>query len=137
MDITVEVMLPPRGAADYAESAHPKWRVLSVVDVYYPMKAVDVVGMPRTGYVHVTDAPMPAAWQGWDNEQINQRLSAILTRAWEGVEKREWAALAASIPLAARNNLRINRQITVTWTQFKAALRNMRTSAQLADADLS
>jgi hypothetical protein len=139
MDITIEVMLPPRGAADYSESAHPKWRVLAVVDVHWPMRETDVIGMPRTGYVHVTGMPFPVTWATKTDDQIRKKLSEVFTREWtEGGEKREWAiAASASIPAAARNALRTQRQITVTWTQLRAFLRNLRRDAPLDDLDLN
>jgi hypothetical protein len=138
MDITIEVMLPPRGAGDYSESAHPKWRVLSVVDVHYPMRVTDVIGMPRTGYVHVTGVPFMVTWATKTEDQLRQKLSEVFTREWEGVEKREWAIAApASIPIGARNTLRTQRQITVTWTQLRAYLRNLRRDAPLDDLDLN
>jgi hypothetical protein len=46
MDITVEVMLPPRGATTFAESAHPKWRVLAIGAIYIGKTPPAVVGMP-------------------------------------------------------------------------------------------
>lgn len=140
MDLTIEVMLPPRGAGDYSTSANTKWRVLAPVAVY-PLKTVATVGMQNTGYVHVTGVPTPQAWAEWSEERILQRINAILCEAWEDVdrtslERRIWAGDPANIPAGARNNLRTNRQITVTWTQFKPVFRHLVRDAVLSDADL-
>lgn len=143
MDVTVEVMLPPRGAADYSQSAHSKWRVLAPVAVYYPRKVIAEIGMPRTGYVHVTDIPMPQGWALLTADEIQARLSNRLCAVWyqaDGLssrEKRIWCGDSAQIALAARNALRTNRQLTVTWTQFKQAIRNRVDDRALIDSDLN
>lgn len=121
-------MLPPRGAADYSESAHPKWRVLAPVAVY-TLRQPAVIGMPRTGYIHVTGVPIPPAWSGLTEEEIVAKLNAKLCAVYDDgarnvIEKRIWCGDHLLIPLVARNALRVNRQITVTWTQFKAALKH-------------
>lgn len=139
MDLTVEVMLPPRGASDYSTSANPKWRVLAPVAVY-PLKTVDVVGMPNTGYVHVTGVPERPAWENLTTDELMQRLSSKLCDVWEGaagemVERRKWAGLASAVPASARNRLLQDRQITVTWTQFKNVMRHLIELRALADAD--
>ena len=141
MDITVEVMLPPRGAANYSTSANPRFRVLMPVHVYVPMKVVSEIGMPRTGYVHVTGVPERPAWAALTSEQIEQRINQRLCRLIEDasgnvVERSAWAGVSASIQANARNRLLADRQITVTWTAFKNVLQNFIESRQLADEDL-
>lgn len=144
MDLTIEVMLPPRGATDFSQSAHPKWRVLSIVAVY-PRKQVDVVGMPRTGYVHVTDIPERAGWAAITTDELMTRINRRLCAMWEDgatdraptvVEKRLWVGLGSLVPVNARNRLLTDRQITVTWTQFKNFIQNVRDQRALADSDL-
>jgi hypothetical protein len=141
MDITVEVMLPPRGATDYAESANPRYRALMPVHVYVPMKVVDTVGMPRTGYVHVTDVPLRPAWAAFTSEEIERRINQrlcrnVLDQDGNVIERSEWAGDVTVIPSQARNRLRTERQITVTWTAFKNVMRNfIESGRQLSDED--
>jgi hypothetical protein len=141
MDLTVEVMLPPRGAPDFSTSANSKYRVLTPVAVYW-LKTVDTIGMPNTGYIHVTGVPRPQAWSEWSDEQVIARCNTILCRVWENaegqvIERRIWAGDASVLSAGVRNTLRNNRQITVTWTQFKNVLKNLVTAANLADADIN
>jgi hypothetical protein len=136
VDLTIEVMLPPRGATDYSQEFHGSYRVLTIVAVY-PMKDVPVVGMPRTGYVHVTGVPTPAGWSALTNEEIQRRLNSRLCRGRLNGERRCWGGIAAAIPAGARNALRIDRQVTVTWTQFKNFLQQLDEARALTDDDLS
>jgi hypothetical protein len=140
MDLTIEVMLPPRGATDYTQSANERYRVLAPVAVY-PLKTVATVGMQRTGYVHVTGVPERPAWANLTTEQLMAKLNGKLCAFWEDaqgnlVERRKWAGLASAIPANARNRLLNERQITVTWTAFKNVLQNLIEQRQLADGDL-
>jgi len=142
VDLTIEVMLPVRGAVGGAQTqpANPSWRLLAIVAVY-PMKTVPTVWMPFTGYVHVTGVPDLPAWSGLTTEEIMRRINARLCRVWESVigvtlEKREFAAIAASIPVGARNTLLSERQLTVTWTQFKNYVQNVKEPRALNDTDL-
>ncbi len=139
MDLTVEVMLPQRGAANYSTSANPRYRVLAPVAVYQ-RKTVTEIGMPRTGYVHVTGVPERPSWSGLTTEQIMRRLNGRLCEIWDDaegnmVERRKWAGVAAAIPTNARNRLLQDRQITVTWTQFKAVMQHLIELRTLADGD--
>jgi hypothetical protein len=140
MDLTVEVMLPPRGANDYTQSANERYRVLAPVAVY-PLKTVATVGMQRTGYVHVTGVPERPSWANLTTEQLMKKLNARLCDIWTNAdgtmkERRMWAGIASAIPANARNRLLTDRQITVTWTAFKNVLQNLIEQRQLADGDL-
>ena len=137
MDLTVEVMLPSRGAADFSTSANPKYRVLAPVAVYW-RKDAPVVGMPRTGYIHVNDVPMPQAWADLTADEVMARINARLCAFWseELGERRLWCGDASLIGAAARNNLRTERQITVGWTAFKNVLRNLVELRALNDQDI-
>jgi hypothetical protein len=141
MDITVEVMLPPRGGSDWGVSANAKWRVLTPVAIY-TLRQPAVVGMPNTGYIHVTGIPKPVAWDNWTDEQIISRLNSKLCSLHldndrNMIERRAWAADHLVIPAAARNALLTNRQITVTWLQFKAALKHRVSGLELTLADIA
>ena len=142
MDLTICVMLPPRGASDYSVAANPKYRVLAPVAVYFMGDTSQPVAAECTGYIHVTGVPTPAGWASLTSEEVRARLNAILCRIWENVdgsqrERRLWGGVATSIPQAKRNALLTDRQISVTWTQFKNAIQNLSTSQNLADADLA
>lgn len=125
MDITIEIMLPVRNASDVTIPGNPTYPLLGIVAVYDQLKVTNTVGMPVTGYVHVTGVPDA----GFD------KLKALLERV--GVSsKRAWAGVASRVPAGARNNLLTNRQITVTWTAFKGFLRNLDELRDFADADI-
>ncbi len=51
--------------------------------------------------------------------------------------RRKFAAVLADIPTNIRNRLNADRQITVTWTQVKNYVKNLRANANLSDADLA
>lgn len=128
---TIEVMLPPRGAGDWSQAKIGSWRVGTVVAAYAHKGSLPAVGMPRTGYVHVTGIP----------DTIRPvRAREVLTRLWTDaggnqVERRVWRVDPSAVPAAARDTLRINRQITVTWTQFKAAVTHLVELRPVADSD--
>lgn len=142
MDITIAIMLPPRGDTDFSRSAHPRWQVLSIVTAYVPMATIDQVTHPTLGYVHVTGVPKPAAWSDWSNERIQKKICDKITAVWEDenrqvLGKRFWCGDGSSIPAGAVSNLLTNRQITVTWTQFKNFCLNLKeANRKLADQDL-
>lgn len=135
MDLTIEFMLVPRGAADWSQSFHGSYRVLTIVAVYWP-KSVTEVGMPRTGYIHVTDVPTPQGWAAFSDEEKLRRFNRRFCSARGNGERRVWGVQASSLPAAARNALRLNRQITVTWTQFKNVMQHLDDQRALTDDDL-
>jgi hypothetical protein len=64
MDISIEIMLPTRGSGDFSEAGNARYPMLGIVAVYDHLKTTDNVGMPRTGYVHVTDGPTARSGRG-------------------------------------------------------------------------
>ncbi len=50
--------------------------------------------------------------------------------------RKKFGAVLESIPTAVRNRLQTDRQITVTWTQVKNYVKQIRENRQLADSDL-
>jgi hypothetical protein len=125
MDITVEVMLPPRGET-FATLRNGRYMVLMPVAVY-PLKVVDAVGMQRTGYIHVTGVP---------NRISIVRANEVLCRQDDGTdERRVWKGDPAMVPSAARQALLNDRQITVTFAQFRAVLSHLVEARELAEAD--
>jgi hypothetical protein len=135
MDITIELLLPERGETDLSKDAHPRYKTFSVVEVYDHLKQTDVIGMARTGYIHVTGVPI---------ERFVQ-LQRLLTKVWEiehpdrgsaYVAHRRWFLQWQRMSLALRRDLRDDRQATVTWQQFRALLRDLKEDRDLRDADL-
>jgi hypothetical protein len=127
MDLTIEVMLPPRGAVDFSASANPKYRVLSPVAVY-ERKTVDEVTMPCTGYIHVNGVP-----GDYSLVELNAKLCAPYA---DGNERRIWALDSTIIPGVIRANLLQDRQVTMTWAQFRVFMQNRRENRGLDQGDL-
>jgi hypothetical protein len=149
MDFSVEVMLPPRGAADFSESANIRYRVLAPVAVYVPRKVTAVVAMPRTGYLHVAGFPdNHNSFRQVNRERRQRRLNEVLCEFWEEpslieieerfrlVERRTWRADPALLPPLIRNALLIARQAEITWSQCKALYQHQVRQAGLRDEDI-
>jgi hypothetical protein len=126
MDISIEIMLPTRGSGDFSEAGNARYPMLGIVAVYDHLKATDAVGMPRTGYVHVTDVP----------DERFARIKRVLETAGTNGSKRAWAGVASRIPLNARNRIVADRQITVGWTAFRNFLRNLAEDRDFTDTDM-
>lgn len=137
MDITVEVMLPPRGATDFSESANPTYRVLAPVAVYVPRRDIRAVHQNATGYLHVTDVPQIIPDEVTtrihfesENEKITAQLNARLCDTWTEIsavhmertevtiEKRRWCGDPSGLTIREANTLLAERQITITWDHF-------------------
>jgi hypothetical protein len=126
VDITICVMLPPRGSSDFTEAGNANYPMLGVVAVYPYMDETAEIAAPRTGSVHVTGVP----------DDKFARIKDVLTRGDVGF-KRVWAGVASRIPVNARNRLATDRKITVTWTQFRNFLQNIKEQRDFADADMT
>lgn len=150
-NVTLEIMLPPRGSDDFASeytlrgeqkagsalTAREKlaaYRIGSVVSIR-PYRVPERVDLPRTGFVHVTGIP-DAVRPG--------KLVRALTELWPGVsdrlphvERRKWGASLASVPLAMRRRLRDDRQIEITWEQAKGFYRRLTDNHAPTDEDFA
>jgi hypothetical protein len=140
VDITIEVMLPERGATDFDGPGNAGYGNLDIVAVYDHPKVIDTVGMPRTGYVRVTGVP----------DQHFEKIKALLLQTYDvaiGAEapvyfkKRRWTGLSSRMSAALRNRLLNNRQIgengALTWDAFKAFLRNTEQGRDFSDEDVA
>jgi hypothetical protein len=149
MDLTVEVMLPPRGTDFTVEMGNNHYRVLSPVAVYLPRKVVETVGMQHTGYLHVTGFPdNHPSFRQVSREGRQQRLSTVLGEFWlvpdvlsiepreRLQEKRTWAGNPQLLPPPVRNALITDRQAEITWGQFKALMRHQVRQVNLTDDDI-
>ncbi len=123
MDITVCVMLPPRGASDYTTSAHSKWRVLEPVSVSLKGDTAQEITALRTGYIHVINVPMQPDWAGLSDEETVKVIASSIC-AVGTTTKKAWAGRSSMLPAPLRTDLLVDRQITLTWGQFKAFLQN-------------
>lgn len=143
MNISIEVMLPDRNGGTFTDGPYRGWELLSVVKVYPRLMggatadANDVItpgpnpAMERTGYIHMSGVPIARYFQ----------IERVLERKWldqDGALVRQclWGCVPTSVPLAIRNALRTNRQVAITWLQFRNFLLNLRDTVSLTDADL-
>lgn len=114
-DVTICVMLPPRGDTTFDRSAHAKMPVLSPVCVY-PLQTINEVTAPRTGYIHVTGCPV---------QVTPERLAQRICQVWEEGEtyraKRLWVGLVSALTLRQKADLLRDRQTTMTWAEFRDA----------------
>lgn len=140
MDLTIEVMLPPRGDLDFSRAVNGRYRVLAPVAVY-ELKSPAVVGMQRTGYIHVRDVPIaPRATK----EAALQRLNSVLCEVWANDdaersvrERRKWVGVPARLAVGAVDELLTQRQTTMTWAEFKTLLNHQVEVRTLSDEDIA
>jgi hypothetical protein len=137
VNLTVCVMLPARGSSDFSSPANPKYSVLDPVAVYLQRDTTQPIGAECTGYIHVTGVPTPPAWASLTNEEVQQRLNTKLCAPAPSGGRRAWGGLSEGIPVSMRSELLTERQISVTWAQFKKVLRNKVNSQPISDAELA
>jgi hypothetical protein len=165
MDISVEVMLPPRGADFTTEMGNNHYRVLSPVAIYIPRKFPDTVRLQHTGFLHVTGFPdNHPSFRQVNREDRERRLNGVLGEIWRvpdrisqpqpterrinGVrqivmeapdrlnQKRCWAGDPQTLPPQVRDALLNERQAEITWGQFKAFMRHQVRQVNLTDDDI-
>jgi hypothetical protein len=134
MDLTICVMLPPRGDADYSRSSHSKMPVLSPVCVYQ-MHAIEIVSAPRTGYLHVTGCPVDSARQLAEKlcEPDIREVFAGPERMTQMQAKRAYEADVSLIPGRIAAALLTERQATCTWAEFSAMYAHRADRRKLTD----
>lgn len=104
------------------------------------------ISNPRFAFVHVRGVPdRPLS-------VVKERLLATDTEVgtfWDEEDQRNAVAIIgyyrrkrfntviSSIPANVRNRLQADRQITVTWTQVKNYVKNLRADVPLSDNDLT
>jgi hypothetical protein len=125
VDITVEVLLPPRGSPDFTLPGKRGYPMLGPVAVYPEQKITPTVGMQRTGYIHVLNVP-PARYE--------QLRDVLMTEG--GGNRRVWAVLHTRMSQADKDELAEFRQITVGWSEFRSLLRNVVANRDLTDTDV-
>lgn len=137
MDITIEVMPPPRNAADFTDGEVVNgYDVGWVVTVYDHLNVVDTVAMPSTGYLHVTGVP----------DDKFEQIKAVLESPWLVVgaldlgvfKERKWRVDPSKLTQALRRELIDQRQATVTWMQLRDFFVNKAEQDRvIADTDLA
>lgn len=150
MNITLQILVQPatHNIANPAKAAR-RYAVGDLImvfdaDVVAPYNGTahilrDVISSPKFVFVHVRgvpDRPLAAV-----KERLLDSDMEIGTFEGERVvigyyRRKRFNAVLADIPTNIRNRLQSDRQITVTWTQVKNYIKNLRANAQLSDADL-
>lgn len=133
-DLTICVMLPPRGDTTYDRSAHSKMPVLAPVCVY-PRQEIAEVTAPRTGYIHVSDCPVK------DPRELAEKLCAVderevfvsEQRLTQTLAKRVYEADVSQLPAKVQAALLAERQCSLTWAEFAAMYGHRETNEKLAD----
>lgn len=133
MDLTVAVMLPPKGDATYSRSAHTKMPVLAPVAVY-ERAPVATIRNPVLGYLRVTDCPVRSARELAEKICVPDERETVIgqetTRTTEA--KRLYEADAALLPAKITATLLADRQATLTWAEFSAMYANRQTAQKLS-----
>lgn len=109
MDLTISVMLPPRGDSTYTRSANTKFSVLSPIAVY-EREPTKVITNPVLGYLRVTGCPVKSAAE----------LAERICSSEEQDFKRVWQADTSLLPERVRDALLRDRRATLTWEEFSA-----------------
>lgn len=147
MDLTIEVMLPARGAVDFSTACNPTYRVLAPIAVY-PRKNAAQVLMTCTGYLHCANVPEHPSWPAeWTLIDKIIFINSVLAKAWDEelfvandrterrVEKRQWSGNANALNTPDRRTLLQDRQLVITWNQCKNLFRDNKRNAGLTEAD--
>lgn len=121
MDLTVCVMLPPRGDTTYDRSAHSKMPVLAPVCVY-PRQDIAEVTAPRTGYIHVTGCPVKSPQELAEKLCVPDERAVFVSdeRVTQTVAKRIYEADISTLPAKVQAVLLAERQCSLSWEEFAA-----------------
>ena len=157
MNVTLQILVEPatHTLADPAKNAR-RYAVGDIVcvwdaDVVAPYNGtnhlmLDVISSTKYVFVHVRgvpDRPLDIIRNRlladdtevgtfWDEEDQRNTLAII------GYYRRKrFNAVLANIPTNIRNRLQSDRQITVTWTQVKTYIKNLRANTPLSDSDIT
>ncbi len=132
LDISLYVMAFPSTHDLPPEKEYGRYKRGDIVDVYRRSQVITTTKEgQRCVYVHITGVPAPAIrnakklMQGYydvnDETLLGRRLFNIDPQ---------------TIPLALRQELAANREITVTWTQAKPYLKNLKTGLAVTNEDV-
>lgn len=134
MDLTVCVILPPKGDAGYARSSHSKMPVLSPVCVYFRQDIAEVTA-PRTGYIHVTGCPVKNPSELAEKLCVADEREVFvgIERETQSLAKRVYEADTSLLPEKVAALLLTERQCTLTWGEFAAMYGHRVTAEKLSD----
>lgn len=133
MDLTIAVMLPPKGDATYSRSAHSKMPVLAPVAVYERAPVAKITN-PVLGYLRVTGCPVRSAKELAEKITVpDERETVVGQEIARTVEaKRLYEADTALLPSKITSTLLSERQATITWTEFSGMYANRVTATKLS-----
>lgn len=151
MNLTLEILIAPatHTIADPAKAVR-RYAVGDVIgvfdaDVVAPHNGTnhilrDVISTTKFVYVHVRGVPDRPL------DVVREKLldSDVEVGTFDGerviigyYRRKRFNVVLSSIPTNVRNRLQSDKQITVTWTQVKSYIKNLRANAKLSDADLA
>jgi len=126
MDITLQVVLnAPNHTLSNAQNTAARYRRGDIVGVYKRSEVVESPSNPRLGFVHITGVPITLR----QFERVKRRLTTGKYAPEVGLagrttlRRRKWRLLASAVPLAARNTLMAQGEITVSWAVVKPYFR--------------
>lgn len=130
IDLTITVMLPPRGHSNFGKSAHPKWRVLDIISTHEYIRGDEAIGAQRTGVIHVMGCPFHS------HEEANVVLTLPLVSTVEVdpvFEKRRYVGTHTLLTDQQRTELLSQRKTTMTWTEFERIYRHVESGRGLGE----
>ena len=131
MNITLQIVLrAPNHTLSNAQNTAARYRRGDIVGVYKRSEVVESPSNPRLGFVHITGVPITSQ----QFERVKRRLTTgmyspevgLAGRGLAGrttLRRRKWRLLASAVPLAARNTLMAQGEITVSWAVAKSYFR--------------
>lgn len=144
MDVTISLMLNQSTHALPIENEGGRWRNGQIINMYLTRnlkvtlqgdgtyKFDYIIGNPRIGFIHIREMPASNARKmnfllGETNELPNGHV----------ISRRLWRVRRGSLPPAARDKLLTNKELTVSWAQFKSFTQLDSNNRNLTDADVT
>lgn len=133
MDITLQIMAYPPTHILPPEKEARRYKRGDIVAVYLRSECPEPPALGgRMVFIHILDVPITAI------QKAKRLMIAIYSNDTIPVllNRRRFNIDPQSIPIAMRNALVANREITVTWTQAKPYLFDMVTGLNVTNGDL-
>ena len=119
INITLQVIIDPptHNISDRPLTEAARSRPGDIVSVYFTENVGPMNPSLPLGFIHITGAPdVPL-------QRLINKVCGPLLEADEITRKHAWRVPPSVLPLALRNKLVADREITVTWTQAKTRIR--------------
>lgn len=136
MDITLQIMIkaPTHSLARNPAMEMRRFKDGDIIGVYLRSK-VTKSPSPNSplGFIHITGVPITALRKA-------KRLMEMQVNPFDPSDiwkKRVWNIDPSTLPLAIKQTIKKNREITVSWTQVKNYLKNKVTNSLVKDNDLN